>query len=113
MGFQIVGTEPHTLGPKKTHGSNVGFIKAIRPDNFTLRLIQRLLIKRHIHAQNVRRAKQTVGVLVQSKNRCAVRGFIGPHSLKATEAIVEGMCQHMHLRIFPRHHLAIEPDVAS
>ena len=113
MGFQIVSTEPHTLGSKKTHGSNVGFIKAVRPDNFTLRFIQRLLIKRHIHTQNVRRAEQTVGMLVQSENRCAVGGFIGAHSLKAAQAIVKGMCQHMHPRILPRHHFAIEPDVAS
>ena len=113
MCLEVVGAQAHALRTKKTHGTDVRLIQIVCPDHLALRCIQGLFVVRHVHAQNVRRAEQTVGVLLEAKNRRAFGRLVGANTLEHTEAVMKGMGQHMNPCFLPGHHFAIEPDVAG
>ena len=54
VGFQVVSPQTHPFRAKETHRPDVSFVEAIRPHNLTLRSIQGIFVKRHIHSQNMR-----------------------------------------------------------
>ena len=113
MGLEVVGAQAHALRAQKTHGPNVSLIQVVCSHHLTLRCVQGLFVEGHIHPQNMRRSKQTIGMLLEPKNRSAVGSFVRTHPLEYAEPVMERVGQHVNPRLLPGHHFAIEPDVAG
>src|SRR5690606_39289390 len=77
-----------------------------------LRLDQGGLVERHPHAEDVGRAEQAVGMLLQPEDGGAVVGLVGAYPLEDAHAVMQRVGEHVGGGVAPRHHLAVVPDQA-
>ncbi len=78
-----------------------------------MRLVDGFPVEGHVHAQDVRRAEQATGVLLQAEDAgAAVGGVVGAHALEHTQTVVQRVRHHVRARLAPGHQLAVEPDHA-
>src|SRR5688572_27740222 len=103
--------DAHRLGAVEGDRPDVARVELVRPHDFLLRLDQRLLVVGDLHAVDMRRAEQPVGVLAQPEDRGAVRRLVGAHALEHAHAVVQCMREHVGGRVAPGHELAVVPDV--
>ncbi len=111
VGTQLVGAQPHTLGAEEAHGAQVTFGQLVLAHHGALGLVQRGLVVGHLHAEDVGRPEQAVGVLFQAEDAGAAIGrVVGAHALEYTQAVVKGVGEDMDFRLTPWHQFAIHPD---
>jgi hypothetical protein len=83
--------------------------EAILPYSYsgTLGLVQGLAVVRDLHAEDVGRVEQPLGVFPQTEDSRAFLGPIGPHTPEHAHTVMQGVGEHMGLRLAPGHHLAV------
>ena len=57
-------------------------------------------------------AEKTIGVIFQAKNRSTLFSTVGADTLEATQAVVQGVGQHVSFGFPPGNHFTIQPDQA-
>ncbi len=110
MHFQVIGVQTHALGTVEAHRADVGAGQLVLAHHVELRLAHRVVLEGDLHAEDLGRVDTAVGVLVEAENRRAALGRIGAHALEHAHAVVQGMGQHVHLGLAPRHQFPIQPD---
>src|SRR3546814_18273242 len=81
-------------------------------DLFLLCVVDLLLRPRHVHAENLRRVEQALGVVFKAEDRGAFGRLIGTHALEAADAVMQRVGQHMRGAFTPGLELAVVPDKA-
>src|SRR3546814_19406153 len=76
-------TRTDTLFPYTTLFRSVG------TQDFLLCVVDLLLRPRHVHAENLRRIEQALGVVFKAEDRGAFGRLIGTHALEAADAVMQ------------------------
>ena len=76
------GCNTHGFGAVENDRPDIARFQLVLPDHIALRLHQRRLVIRYFHHENMCRIKQTVGMLLQTKNRGASGRLIGTQTLE-------------------------------
>jgi hypothetical protein len=79
-------------------------------DHRFMRLIDLILGKGNVHAQNLGTVEQPLCVLLQAKNGRSLVGLVGPHTLKGTTPIMKRVREHMDLGVTPFDQTPIHPN---
>ena len=94
----------------KRHRAEVAGFQAVGLHHVQVGGVDFFFAERQAHAQDMGRAEQAVGVILQTENRRALRRFVGAHTLEHAHAVVQGVGQHMGVRLAPGHEFAVKPD---
>ena len=108
----MLRAQAHPLGADKTQRAHVRRLQPVLAHHRALGLVQRVLVVGYLHVEDMRRAEQPVGVLVQTEDRRALLGLVGAHALEHAHAVVQGVGEDVDLGLTPGHQLAVEPDDA-
>ncbi len=94
---RLSARNPYPLGAEKAHGPQVRAFQSVLPHHRALHFVQRVFVIGHVHAQDVRRAEQAVGVFLQAEDGGASVGLVGAYAFENAHTVVQGVRQHVHL----------------
>jgi hypothetical protein len=108
-GLQVVGAQPH---PRHRRRPGAGYrpLQLVVPHHPPAHLGQGGVVVRPSGPQDPGRAEQPPDVLVEPKDPRTPRRLVGPDPLDDPHAVVQGVGQHMDLRLPPPDHRPIQPD---
>ncbi len=104
--FILLRRNAHHLGAAPGDGTQIAVHQPLRLQCHTTGLVDFLNCVRNLKAHDLGRIDETFGMFLQLEDFAA----IGSASYKHAARVMQTMRQHMHLRILPRHQLAVEPD---
>ncbi len=107
MGLQVFGAQAHAFGTVETHGADVARFELVVAHHVFGGLVERRLVVRHFHAEDVGRTEQPIGVLAQAEDRGAAVGLVRAHAFEYPHPVMQSVGQHVHLGFTPGHQLAV------
>ncbi len=109
---QRLGGNAHGLGSVECHRPDVGRFQLVFAHGGALGFVDFFLGVGHVHAQDVRRAEQPVGMILQTENGRALGRMVGAHAFEHAHAVVQGVGKDVCGGIAPVDQLAVVPDIA-
>ena len=106
------GRDAHRVRAIEDDRAQVAGVELVVAHAGLLRGVELVLREGNLHAENLRRTEQPVGVVAQPEDRGAVDRLVRAHALEHAEAIMQRMRENVRRRFAPRHHLAVVPDPA-
>ena len=91
VGLQALGAQAHGLGTEVGQRAQVGLLQPVLAHHGAMGLVDRVLVEGHVHAQDVRRAEQAVGVFLQAEDAGAALGG-GRHARPRTRPDRSAAC---------------------
>ena len=106
------GADPQLLRTDPGQGSHIPAFEFVFSDHEPLRIVDLLGRVRDFHAQNFGAVEQTLGVLLQTKNRGAMDGLVSPHAFECATTVMQCVGKNMDLGVAPFHQVAVHPNLA-
>ena len=112
VGSSTLGRHTHFFRAIKRDRADIAGIQLVGTHHFTAGFHDLLTGVRHVHAVNVRRIEEAVGVLFQAENSRTLVGLVGTLAFKHGQSVMQTVSKHVNLRFTPRHKFAVKPDKA-
>ena len=110
MYLQVVSANTHAFGSVEHQRANIGGFQVVLANHGALRLVQLFLGKGNLHAHDVGRIEQAIGVCVQTEDGGAIRGLVGTDTFEYAHAVVQRVREHVNIGFTPGNHFTIKPD---
>ena len=107
-----LGADAQLLGADPGERAQVAALELVLAHDGALGVHHLLERERDLHAQDLGRVEQALGVLAQAEDRRAVDRVVGAHAFEGAAAVVQRVGQDVDLGVAPVDELAVHPDLA-
>jgi hypothetical protein len=107
----LLRKDPHGAVPDEGQRPDVAGVDLVHPDGLEDRLAELLAGEGAVHLEDVHRTEEPVNVLFQAEDRGTRVRLVAADALEDAGAVMQGVREHMHLRVVPGNELPVHPDL--